>query len=316
MQTHASLPLSRKEAIVTRTIHKDFRRNRLLYLMILPVLIYYSVFQYGPMYGALIAFKDYSPSAGIWGSDWIGFTNFSDFFNGYYFSRIIKNTVLISVYTLVFEFPAPILLALLVNELRNRTFRRIVQSVTYMPYFISLVVICGMIKDFTNTNGVINQLFGLLGYEGGAMLQNSDLFRPIYVFSEIWQHIGWESIIYIAALANIDQEQFEAADMDGAGRLSKIWYITLPGLVPTIMIMLILRIGNMMNVGFEKIILLYNPATYETADVISTYVYRKGILEMSWSFGAAVGLFNSVINLLLLVLANYISRRVNQNSLW
>jgi putative aldouronate transport system permease protein len=298
------------------TIRNDFGKNWMLYVMILPVLAYYVLFHYGPMYGAIIAFKDYSPSTGIWASDWIGFANFRDFFDGYYFERIFKNTILISVYTLVFEFPAPILLALLINELRNRTFRRIVQSVSYMPYFISLVVICGMIKDFTNTNGIIHQFFGLFGYEGGAMLQNAAFFRPIYVFSEIWQRIGWESIIYIAALAGIEQEQYEAADIDGAGRLKRIWYITLPGIVPTIMVLLILRIGNMLNVGFEKIILLYNPAIYETSDIISTYVYRKGIIEMSWSFGAAVGLFNSVLSLLLLVLANYLSRRLSRNSLW
>jgi putative aldouronate transport system permease protein len=229
---------------------------------------------------------------------------------------VLKNTLLISLYTLVFEFPAPIILALLINEVRKRTFKRVVQTITYMPYFISLVVICGIITDFTNADGLINRLIMMLGYDGQAMLQKPELFRPIYVLSEIWQRIGWESIIYIAALMSIDLEQYEAAKIDGASRLKQMFHITLPGLLPIITIMFILRMGNMLNVGFEKIILLYNPVTYETADVISSFVYRKGLLEFGWSYSSAVGLFNSVINLVLLISANYISRRVSQNSLW
>lgn len=295
---------------------KDFATNKYLYLMIVPVLVYYAVFHYAPMYGALIAFKEYSPMKGILGSDWAGFKHFEDFFNSYYFLRILKNTILISLYTLVFEFPAPIILALLINEVRNKAFKRTAQTITYMPYFISLVVICGIITDFTNSDGVINRFFMLFGYDGQAMLQRPELFRPIYVLSEIWQRIGWESIIYIAALMSVDMEQYEAARMDGASRLKQMFYITLPGIMPTIAIMLILRMGNLMNVGFEKIILLYNPVTYETADVISSFVYRKGLLEFGWSYGSAVGLFNSVINLALLITANWISRRVNNSSLW
>lgn len=295
---------------------RDFLLNKYLYLMMLPVIAYYIVFHYAPMYGALIAFKDYSPMKGILGSDWVGFKHFADFFNSYYFLRILKNTLLISLYSLLFEFPAPIILALLINEVRHRMFKRVVQTITYMPYFISLVVICGIITDFTNADGLINRVFTWLGYDGQAMLQKPELFRPIYILSEIWQRIGWESIIYIAALMSIDQEQYEAARMDGASRFKQIFYITLPGIMPTIAIMLILRMGNLLNVGFEKIILLYNPVTYETADVISSFVYRKGLLEFGWSYSSAVGLFNSVINLILLVTANYISRRVSQNSLW
>jgi putative aldouronate transport system permease protein len=295
---------------------RDFARNKYLYLMMIPVIAYYVVFHYAPMYGAVIAFKNYTPMKGILGSDWVGLKNFADFFHSYYFWRILKNTILISVYTLIFEFPAPILLALLLNEIRSKAFRRTAQTITYMPYFISLVVICGIITDFTNADGVINRLFMLFGYDGQAMLQKPELFRPIYVLSEIWQHVGWESIIYIAALMNVDQEQYEAARMDGASRLKQMFYITLPGIMPTIAIMLILRMGNLMNVGFEKIILLYNPGTYDTADVISSFVYRKGLLEFGWSYSSAVGLFNSVINLALLVTANAISRRVNNNSLW
>lgn len=290
--------------------------NKYLYLMFLPVLAYYVVFHYFPMYGATIAFKDYSPIKGILGSDWIGLRHFEDFFQSYYFWRILKNTLLISLYSLLFEFPAPIVLALLINEVRHRAFKRTVQTITYMPYFISLVVICGLVTDFTNADGLINRLFVWFGYDGQAMLQKPELFRPIYILSEIWQRIGWESIIYIAALMSIDLEQYEAARMDGASRLRQMLHITLPGILPTIAIMLILRMGNLLNVGFEKIILLYNPVTYETADVISSFVYRKGLLEFGWSYSSAVGLFNSLINLALLVSANYFSRRFSRSSLW
>ncbi|WP_375295567.1 MULTISPECIES: ABC transporter permease [Paenibacillus] len=284
--------------------------------MMLPVLVYYAIFHYAPMYGAIIAFKDYTPMKGILGSPWVGLANFQDFFSSYYFWRILKNTIVISAYSLCFEFPAPIILAILINEVRNAAFKRVVQSITYMPYFISLVVICGMIKDFTNSDGIINMIYTYFGGDGQAMLQKPELFRGIYIVSEIWQKIGWESIIYIAALMSIDQEQYEAARMDGAGRFKQILHITLPGILPTITIMFILRMGNLLNVGFEKIILLYNPATYDTADVINTFVYRKGLLEFGWSYSSAVGLFNSVINLILLISANWISRKINENSLW
>lgn len=295
---------------------RDFALNKYLYAMMIPVIGYFAVFHYAPMYGALIAFKDYSPAKGVMGSDWIGLANFKDFFTSYYFWRILKNTLLISFYTLIFGFPAPIMLALLLNEVRSRVFKSFAQTVSYMPYFISLVVICGIIVSFTNSDGVINNLFTWFGYDGKAMLQKPGLFRPIYVLSEIWQKIGWESIIYIAALTAIDQEQYEAARMDGASRLKQMWHITLPGILPTISIMFILRMGNMLNVGFEKIILLYNSVTYETADVISSFVYRKGLLEFSFSYSTAVGLFNSVVNLTLLIVANRVTRKLSESSLW
>jgi len=300
----------------TNRFVRDFVRNKYLYLMMIPVIAYYVIFHYAPMYGALIAFKNYSPMKGILGSDWVGLKHFHDFFGSYYFWRILRNTIVISVYSLVFEFPAPILLALLINEVRNKAFKRTAQTITYMPYFISLVVICGIITDFTNADGLLNRLFMYFGYDGQAMLQKPGLFRPIYVLSEIWQRIGWESIIYIAALSSVDQEQYEAARIDGASRLKQMLFITIPGIMPTIAIMFILRMGNLLNVGFEKIILLYNPVTYETADVISSFVYRKGLLEFGWSYSAAVGLFNSVINLALLITANAVSRKVNDSSLW
>ncbi|MGG1516700.1 ABC transporter permease subunit [Paenibacillus oryzisoli] len=285
--------------------------------MILPVLAYYVLFHYAPMYGALIAFKNYSPMKGILGSPWVGFAHFESFFSSYYFWRIFKNTILISLYSLLFEFPMPIVLALLLNEVKNKTFKKTAQSITYMPYFISMIVICGMIKDFTNSGGFINTFFvSVMGTDGQAMLQKPELFRSLYVISDIWQRIGWESIIYMAALTSIDQEQYEAARIDGASRLQQIWNITLPGILPVIVIMFILRSGNLLNVGFEKIILLYNPVVYETADVISSFVYRKGLLEFNWSYSSAVGLFNSVLNLILLIAANRFSKKMTDNSLW
>ncbi|SDN20488.1 putative aldouronate transport system permease protein [Paenibacillus sp. yr247] len=304
------------EATFQTRFKRDFLLNKYLYLMMVPVLAYYFTFHYAPMYGALIAFKEYTPNKGILGSAWVGFQHFNDFFSSYYFWRILKNTVIISLYSLCFEFPAPIILAVLINELTNKRFQRFVQTVTYMPYFISLIVIAGMIKDFTNNGGLINNFLTYFGANDTAMLQKPELFRTIYILSEIWQKIGWESIIYLAALMGIDQEQYEAAKIDGASRIKQIWHVTLPGILPTIAIMFILRMGNLLNVGFEKIILLYNPSTYDTADVISSFVYRKGLIEFGWSYSSAVGLFNSVINLALLILANKISKKISQNSLW
>ena len=295
---------------------KDLRRNKYLYLMAIPVIAYYIIFHYKPMYGAVIAFKEFSPIKGILGSPWVGLKHFYDFFNDYYFARIMANTIVISFSSLIFGFPAPIILALLMNELKNRIFTRTVQTITYMPHFISLVVICGLIRSFTADDGIITYVFGLFGGEKVSMLNKSELFVPIYVISGIWQGVGWGSIIYLSALQSIDVQLYEAATIDGAGYLRRAWHITLPGIMPTIVIMLILRMGHLMSVGYEKIILLYNPAIYETSDVISSYVYRKGLLEFNWSYSSAVGLFNSVINFLMLTAANKISKKVNETSLW
>ncbi len=295
---------------------RDFRKNRLIYLMALPVLAYYIIFQYGPMYGLTIAFKDFSPAKGILGSPWVGFQWFQEFFNSYYFGRLLKNTLLINIFSLIFSFPAPIILALLLNELRKERLKRTVQTITYMPHFISLVVICGMIHDFTARDGIINDLVVLLGGKRSTMLLEPQLFKPIYIISGIWQGIGWGSIIYLAALSGIDPELYQASVIDGANRWNQIWHITLPGILPTIVILLIMRIGSMMSVGHEKIILLYNPSTYETADVISSFVYRKGLLEANYSYSSAVGLFNSIINLILVIAANWFSRKATETSLW
>jgi len=295
---------------------REMTKNGELYLIALPVLAYYIVFHYVPMYGAQIAFKDFVPSTGIAGSPWVGWKHFVDFFSSIYFIRVLKNTLTISVTSLVFGFPAPILLALLINELRSRRYSRVVQSITYMPHFISLVVICGMIREFTAHNGLISVVLSYFGLPARTMLNDAGLFVPIYVISGIWQNVGWGSIIYLAALAGIDQELYQAASIDGAGRWSQTWHITLPGLLPTIIVLFILRTGNILSVGAEKIILLYNPAIYETSDVISSYVYRRGLLNADWSFSSAVGLFNSVVNFVLVAFVNWLSRRTSETSLW
>lgn len=294
----------------------DIAKHRYLYLMALPVLAYYIIFCYLPIYGAQIAFKNFVPGLGILGSPWAGLTHFKAFFGSVYFGRILGNTLLISFYSLIFSFPMPIILALLLNEVKSKWFKSTVQTLSYLPHFISLVVVCSIIREFTASGGAINQIIRLLGGTPRTMLLVPELFRPIYIISEIWQEIGWGSIIYLAALSGIDPTYYDAAVVDGAGRWRRMWNVTLPGIMPTIVILLILRLGQVMSVGFEKIILLYSPSIYETADVISSFVYRKGLLEQGYSYSAAVGLFNSVINFVLVVTANTISRRVNETSLW
>lgn len=294
---------------------KDLKQNKYIYIMLLPVVAYYAIFHYGPMYGVLIAFKDFNVADGIWGSKWVGFQHFIEFFKGFYFWRIIKNTLLISFYELIFAFPASIILALLLNEIRRMAFKRVVQTISYLPHFVSVVVVVGMMVDFFSRDGLVNNLLGAIGIAPIAFMQSSEWFRTLYIGSGIWQGIGWGSIIYLAAMSNIDPQLYEAAKIDGAGRFKQAMHITIPGIMPVIMILFILQMGSMLSVGFEKIILMYNPMTYETADVISTYVYRKGILEASFSFSAAVGLFNAVINFSLLILTNRLSRRVG-TSLW
>lgn len=295
---------------------RDLKKNKFRYLIILPVIAYYFIFCYKPMYGAIIAFKDYSPALGIMESPWVGFKHFLAFFDSFYFWRILKNTIVMSLASLIFGFPAPILLALLINEVTNRHYKKFVQTVSYIPHFISLVVVCSMIKEFTMDSGIINDFLSLFGFDRVTMLNEKQYFVPIYVISNIWQQIGWDSIIYLAALTGVSKELYEAADLDGASKLKQVFYVTLPGILPTIITMLLLKIGNILNVGYEKVILLYNEATYETADVISSYVYRKGLQEFDWSFSTAVGLFNSVINFTLLIISNKISKKVSETSLW
>ncbi|MGP4078756.1 ABC transporter permease [Pseudalkalibacillus sp. R45] len=313
---HNPVVLSKEKSPVLRRFLKDFNHGKYIYLMLVPVIVYYLIFHYWPMIGIVIGFQDYIPGVGFFESPWVGLKHFTEFFNSYYFWRLIKNTFLLNFWLLVFGFPAPIILALLLNEIRNRFFKRSVQTITYIPHFISLVVVVGIIKDFTATDGMINQFRDLMGKESIPFLQYPEYFRTIFVTSEIWQTIGWSSIIYFAALSNVDPNLYEAADIDGAGRFRKMWHITLPAIRPTIVIILILTIGSLLNTSFEKILLLYQPLTYETADVISTYVYRKGIENSAFSFATAVGLFNTIINFTLLIIANAISRKISDNSLW
>lgn len=305
-----------RKKIKNTILIRDIRLNKQVYFMLLPVLAYFIIFCYMPMYGAQIAFKNFSPMKGIWESTWVGFDHFEKFLNGVYFTRLLRNTFLINVYDVIFGFPAPVILALMINEVRNRFFKSTVQTISYMPHFISTVVMCNILTDFLNRNGLINNILNWFGIESIPFLQQNEWFRTVFVSSSIWQGVGWASIIYLSAISSIDQEQFEAAIVDGASRIKQALYITLPNIMPTVVIMLILRIGNMMNVGLEKVMLLYNPLTYDTADVISTYVYRKGILEADFSFSTAVGLFNSVINFVLLVVVNAWSKKATQTSLW
>lgn len=295
---------------------RDARMNKYVYLMLLPVVAYYAIFHYGPMYGVQIAFKDYIPYLGITGSEWVGFKHFEDFFNSYYFWRILRNTVIISALELLFAFPAPIILALLLNEIRNNKFKRTVQTITYLPHFISIVVVVGILVDFLARDGLINNVLGIFGVEAVAYLREPEWFRTIFIGSGIWQSVGWGSIIYLAAMSNIDPTLYEASKVDGANRWKQTFHITIPGITPTIIILLILQIGSLMSVGAEKILLMYNSNTYETADVIGTYVYRKGLLESNFSFSSAIGLFNSIINFALLVFANYMSKKTTETKLW
>ena len=289
---------------------------RRVYILFIPVAAYYIIFHYLPMYGAIIAFKNYTPASGFAGAKWVGLNNFRSFLKSYYFLRLIKNTLMISLSSIVFGFPAPILLALLLNEVRSSAYKRIVQTVTYFPHFLSIMVVCGMIHNFFASGGVVNDIIVKLGGTRQDFLSNPAAFRPLYVGSDIWQGIGWGSIVYLAALSGIDPTLYEAAKIDGAGRFMQTLHITLPGILPTIIVMFILRVGSMMSVGYEKIILLYNDLTMETADVISSFVYRKGLLNADYSYSSAVGLFNSIINFALVVTANRLSRMIRQTSLW
>jgi len=299
-----------------QTLQKDMQRNWSLYILAIPVVVYFLLFSYKPMYGALIAFKDYRPGLGFSRSPWVGFAHFARFFRSPYFFRLVRNTFLISFYGLIFGFPAPIILALLLNEVRHSAFKRFIQTITYLPHFISMIVVAGIIVDFAMSTGLFSDIIVFFGGNRFPLLQQPNLYRPIYITSDIWQHIGWGTIIYLSALSAIDPQLYEAAMIDGAGRFKQLLHVTLPSIAPTIVILLILRVGHLLGVGYEKTILLYNSATYETSDIISSYVYRAGLLEQNWSYSTAIGLFNSVINFSLIIIANRVSRKVSETSLW
>ena len=301
----------------SRKIWAHIKQDGGLYLLLLPAVLYTLIFLYAPMGGVLIAFKDYSPTKGIFGSPWVGLKYFIKFFNAYNFNQIFFNTLSLSVYNLVAQFPIPILFALLLNQMRHRRFRKVVQTVSYAPHFISMVVLVGMLNVFLSpSTGIVNVLIKSLGGDAVYFLGKADLFRPVYVWSGVWQDTGRSAIIYIAALSSIEQELHEAAMVDGASKLQRTLYIDIPGIMPTAVIMLILNLGRIMSVGFEKAYLMQNTLNIAASEIISTYVYKVGLLNAQFSLSTAIGLFNSVISCVLVVSVNYIARRYSDTSLW
>lgn len=293
------------------------RKHWQLYFFILPALLYFLIFHYGPMYGIQIAFKDYIPSLGIWGSPWVGLEHFQRFFSSYYFSDLIRNTLGISIYELVVGFPMPIILALMLNEAKDGPFKRLTQTVTYAPHFISTVVIVGMLVAFLSpSSGFINHILDAVGLERHAFLEDPKWFKSLYVLSGVWQSTGWNSVIYMAALSGVDPQLHEAATIDGATKMQRIWYINIPTLIPTIVILLIMNFGSIMSMGYEKILLMQNPLNLSASNVIATFTYKQGLLDAQYSYAAAVGLFNAAINAILLLTVNRISSKVNKVSLW
>lgn len=293
------------------------RRNWDLYLLLLLPFLYFLIFHMFPIYGVQIAFKKYSAAKGIFGSRWVGFDHFENFFSSYYFSVVMKNTLLLSFGQLILGFPAPLLLALSINEVEHQGFKRTIQTVTYLPHFLSVAVVVAMLKSFLSPSvGAINQIIEMLGGESYYFMSDPAWFKPLYIISGIWQNMGWGSIVYLAALSSISVDIYEAARIDGASRMQRIIYINLPHLLPTICTLFILNTGKVMSLGFEKVFLMQNPLNIDTSEIISTYIYKKGILNAQYSFSTAVGLFNSVINLFLVLVVNGISRKINETSIW
>jgi len=306
-----------KQTGYVRYILKRLVHSWQLYVCLLPAFVYITLFHYLPMYGVQIAFRNYSSMLGIVGSPWVGLKYFKQFLNSIQFGILIGNTLKISVFTLIICFPIPIFLALMLNEVKSKPFKKFVQNATYIPHFISTVVICSMIIMFTSTtNGIINNFIVNLGEPAVDFMGRSEYFRPLYIISELWQHTGWNSIIYLAALSGVDPQLYEAAEIDGAVRLQRIWHITLPGILPTIVLLFILNCGNLLNVGYEKVYLLQNSLNIDVSEVISTYVYKVGILSSKFSYTSAIGLFNSIINFMLLLIVNAGARHVTGSGLF
>ena len=299
-----------------KRIKKEMRHNWILYLMMVPVLIYFAVYEYGPMYGIIIAFKDYNVKKGILGSPWAGFEHFERLFRSYNFGMMLKNTLGISLYSLLVGFPLPIIFALMLHYLKFKKLKKVVQMVSYAPHFFSTVVVCSMLLLFCDKNGVFNVITGFFGMEPVNWLSKPEWFKSIYVWSGVWQGMGWSAIIYMSSLAGVDYEMHEAAIMDGATIIQRMIHIDIPSIIPTIIMLLIMRIGSIMGVGFEKVYLLQNDLNYRSSTIISTYVYEMGLLNGDYSFSTAVGLFNTVINLILIVGANTFSKKVLKESLW
>ena len=298
-----------------KRVERDMKMNWTLYLLILPVVAFYILFCYKPMYGALIAFQNYKPAKGF-GYEWVGMKHFLKFFKSPYVWRLIRNTFTISFLQLIFAFPASIILALLLNELRHERFKRITQMAMHLPHFVSMVVVCGLVKQFCMSSGLITDIIVFFGGKRVNLLQRPELYRPIYILSEVWKNLGWNSLIYVAALSGVDAALYDAASVDGANKWQQTIHVTLPGILPTIVVMLILNVGRMMSLGYEKTLLLYNETIYDTADILSSYIYRYGLVEHNWSYSTAIGLFNSLVNVALVLTANWVSKKVTENSLW
>lgn len=297
---------------------KGFDRDqKMLYLILLPFILWYAVFMFKPMYGLLIAFKDYSLFRGISGSEWIGLYNFKEFLTSPYFYTTLKNTLMLNVYSLCLEFPFAILIALMLNEVKNKYFKSIVQTASFIPYFIAIVVATGItVNVLSPSTGVVNMVLEKLGFEKVYFLSKPEFFRGIFTGLNMWKTTGFNAVIYLAALTAVDEQLYEAARIDGANKFSQLRHITIPAIIPTIVIMLVLKVGSMLNVAFETVLLLYQPATYSTADVISTYVYRIGMLMQDFGLATAVGLFNALVGFILVYSANKWSKKVTQSSLW
>lgn len=309
--------IAAKQKAIKRPLKYYLKRDwRLLVIILLPF-TYYFIFHYLPMFGIVMAFQNFKPGRSFWGSEFVGFKYFLQFFNSVYFTRLIRNTVLLNVYGILFAYPVPIVFALLLNNVMNMRVKNTIQTIVYFPHFLSNVIVVGMLVNMFSVNGgVINEILRMLGVAPISFMAEPGIFRRMYIGSGIWQSFGFGSIIYLAAIAGIPQEMYEAAHIDGASRLQATWHITLPSIIPTITITLLLNLGNMMSVGFEKVFLMYRESTYETADVISTFVYRRGLANAEYSFGAAVGLFNSVVNFILLIFFNTLARKAGDTSLW
>ena len=315
-----SVPISKHERPVKQSYIKmllqNIKRHPVVYLLALPIILYFIVFRYIPIFGVIIAFQDFRPGLGFLNSPWVGLSHFISFFESPFAFRVIRNTFVINIYQIAFGFPAPILLALLLNEVRHSKFKRTVQTMSYLPFFIALVVMCGILLDFSSSRGLFNDIRYFFGFERINLLRDNRYYRFLYVASDIWQFLGWWSIIYMATLSSVDVSLYEAAVIDGANRFKQAIYVTLPALTPIIIIQLIMRLGFIMSEGAEKTLLLYNPLVYETGDIISSFVFRRGLQEMDYSFGMAVSVFNSMINLIMLFAANWFARRHLQESLW
>lgn len=312
-----NLSMHKSKAAERKTVFKSVIKNYELYLFMILPLLNIIIFHYVPMYGAQIAFRNFMPHLGIWESEWVGFEHFERFFRSFNFWLLLKNTLGISLYTLAVGFPVPIILALMINEARNEKFKKTVQMVTYMPHFISTVVMVGMIISFLSPQtGIVNIFLQKLGFSPIHFMQEPKYYKTIYVLTGVWQGMGWNSIIYIAALAGISPELYEAASIDGASRMKQIWHVSIPGILPTVVIMLIMNAGAIMSVGYEKSLLMQNSLNLESSEIISTYVYKVGLEQAQYSFSAAVSMFNNVINLILLVTVNKISGKLTETSLW